>query len=408
MAHTVYMAPRGTAQIIDDMDSAPPECSLTAQWGHCSQELINLLLTGVASSNVFDGVMDLGGLLMKGVVSKPQVGYLTQLEALRYCQVGTFYKTPTHPIWVVGSQSHFSVMFGTDMRSITESNSDLLLTRVRRSWRTVDGEGGGFITITSLREVLAGLLMDPNDNGTATLLDKVKEENVLRFATHLEEDDSGIIIWDKFWKSVSRLMTGAGLESVLEDGSSSALIVVGNGGNGQDAAAALEKNAAAAPQAPLEMEVGGAGSPYNLRATHLRVRVNHPIKTRRSKPAFKTSLSKHAYQNTLPSCSHRLKSSGPSVYAIGVCVWSHSRSLRSQVHSDSFDLLYYNGLREGNMIKFNVTKLTAEDAVGASVALSSGGGGGGGHAGNALEEVCRTRFVSARFDWHGQNVPSID
>ena len=70
---------------------------------------------------------------------------------------------------------------------------------------------------------------------------------------------------------------------------------------------------------------------------------------------------------------------------------------------------YYNGLREGRLIKFAVTKLTAEDAVGASVALTGGGGGGGGAGGgNALEEVCRTRFVSARFDWDGQSVPSID
>ncbi|GMI32413.1 hypothetical protein TeGR_g6871, partial [Tetraparma gracilis] len=67
--------------------------------------------------------------------------------------------------------------------------------QVRRAFRTVDAEGAGFIQITSLREVL--VILD--------ILEKVGEDNVLRLATHLEEDGSGIIIWDKFWATVSRL-----------------------------------------------------------------------------------------------------------------------------------------------------------------------------------------------------------
>jgi hypothetical protein len=148
----------------------------------------------------------------------------------------------------------------------------------------------------------------------------VGEDNVLRLATHLEEDGSGIIIWDKFWATVSRLMSGASLASVLE-----VTVVPAPSGNAQDGSGGEEKRFVA------EMER----------------------------------------------------------------------------HDQSFDLYYYNGLREGKLIKFSVTKLSAEDAVGASVALT-GGGGGGGSGGNALEEVCRTRFVSARFDWGGQAVPSID
>jgi hypothetical protein len=56
---------------------------------------MNLLLTGRAVSNVFDGDVPMtdeamtGGsqLMLRGIVSQPAVGYLTQLEALRYCQV---------------------------------------------------------------------------------------------------------------------------------------------------------------------------------------------------------------------------------------------------------------------------------------------------------------------------------
>lgn len=76
-------------------------------FGHCAQELMNLLLVGQATSNVFDGEMPLGdsgsgssgggssadseskgdSMMLRGVPNRANVGYLTQLEALRYCQV---------------------------------------------------------------------------------------------------------------------------------------------------------------------------------------------------------------------------------------------------------------------------------------------------------------------------------
>lgn len=51
--------------------------------------MLNLLLCGVATSNVFDGSKPMGdtGLTLKGIPSQAAVGYLTHLEALRYCQV---------------------------------------------------------------------------------------------------------------------------------------------------------------------------------------------------------------------------------------------------------------------------------------------------------------------------------
>ena len=62
------------------------------QFGHCTQELMNLLLTGRASSNIFDGDVPMTGtgddqLMLRGVLSRPPVGYLSQLECLRYCEV---------------------------------------------------------------------------------------------------------------------------------------------------------------------------------------------------------------------------------------------------------------------------------------------------------------------------------
>jgi hypothetical protein len=65
-------------------------------FGHCTQELLNLLLVGQASSNVFDGSVPLGdstaaassdSVMLRGIPARAPVGYLTQVEALRYCQV---------------------------------------------------------------------------------------------------------------------------------------------------------------------------------------------------------------------------------------------------------------------------------------------------------------------------------
>lgn len=100
-----------------DMDD--PNTTITSQFGHSSQELMNLLLTGQAVSNVFDNSMVLSeDLTCKGIQSRPAVGYLSMLESLRYCEVGGYYKSPLFPIWVVGSTSHFSVLFGDEVRHI--------------------------------------------------------------------------------------------------------------------------------------------------------------------------------------------------------------------------------------------------------------------------------------------------
>lgn len=59
---------RGISGIHEDMDD--DSANLTGQFGHCSQELLNLLLTGHATSNVVDGSVPMGdtGLTLKGVL----------------------------------------------------------------------------------------------------------------------------------------------------------------------------------------------------------------------------------------------------------------------------------------------------------------------------------------------------
>ena len=65
---------------------------------------------------------------MIGITSQAQVGFLTKLEALQYCHVGrgvysgvfltrfadgagSYLKNPKLPIWVVGSETHLTVLF---------------------------------------------------------------------------------------------------------------------------------------------------------------------------------------------------------------------------------------------------------------------------------------------------------
>jgi len=49
---------------------------------------------------------------LRGVPSRSSVGFLSLMEAYKYLEVGSYYKEPLVPVWVVFSESHYSVMFG--------------------------------------------------------------------------------------------------------------------------------------------------------------------------------------------------------------------------------------------------------------------------------------------------------
>ncbi|XP_066912043.1 probable ubiquitin carboxyl-terminal hydrolase MINDY-4 [Clytia hemisphaerica] len=82
--------------------------------GYCTQEMVNLMLVGRAVSNVFDGDKEFGQTLLHGIQSQSPIGFLSLFEHYGSCQVGDHYKNPIFPIWVVCSESHFSVLFTTD------------------------------------------------------------------------------------------------------------------------------------------------------------------------------------------------------------------------------------------------------------------------------------------------------
>jgi hypothetical protein len=82
--------------------------------------------------------------------ARPPIGYLTQLEALRYLTVGSYYKIPELPIWVIGSQSHFTVLFSMQPEVNEETEAEQLLSSVRRAWISVDSEVATRLPMTRL------------------------------------------------------------------------------------------------------------------------------------------------------------------------------------------------------------------------------------------------------------------
>ncbi|XWS21775.1 hypothetical protein CRYUN_Cryun30bG0083700 [Craigia yunnanensis] len=159
---------------------------VTAPFGHASQEIVNLLLCGQAVPNVFDGRMDFGGgMFLKGISSKVEVGFLTLLESLNFCKVGQNLKCPKWPIWVIGSESHYTVLFALDTAVQDENELEERESQIRKAFDAQDQSGGGgFISVEGFRQVL-------------------RETNVRLPSEKLDSlCSSGFIVWSEFWQVI--------------------------------------------------------------------------------------------------------------------------------------------------------------------------------------------------------------
>ena len=96
-----------------------------AAHGYCSQEMVSLITTGRAISNVFNDDITLGSsesqTLLKGVSSQSEVGLLSLFEHYKSCQVGSHLKSPVFPLWLVCSESHFTVLWAEQMEELVTS-----------------------------------------------------------------------------------------------------------------------------------------------------------------------------------------------------------------------------------------------------------------------------------------------
>lgn len=160
----------------------------------CIQEIVNLLLCGQAVPNVFDGRMDLGGgMFLKGVSSNVEVGFLTLLESLNFCKVGQNLKRPKWPIWVVGSESHYTVVFATETNVQDENELELRESQIRKAFDAQDQSGGGgFISVEGFQLVLSetGITLPPEK------------------LNHL--CGAGFIVWSELWQVLLDLDKSSG------------------------------------------------------------------------------------------------------------------------------------------------------------------------------------------------------
>lgn len=460
------VASRTVAVLRKEFDD-PTGTHLTAQFGHCGQELINLLLTGQAVSNVFDNTLSPSGdMVCRGVQHRPAVGYLTQLEAMRYCEVGGYYKSPIFPIWVVGSTSHFTVLFG-DAGALKESQSDRLLDECRRAFKAVErGEENGFIPTDKLRTVLQAL--DINLGGA----ESEQASRIQTLGASLEVSGANIILWDDFWKAASRLMTGATLETVLQgdEGSANPIVIGGGIDDDDDEPPPLLTNyaendtatirpTALGPGVETDEEMArrlgaewgsytaesGAGADSGglnaLSTVASAMDVDLPAENSNTMTDEEMARKLQEQFNAENSGGGGGISSASSVTAVrgspipfdsGASLGlnkveeeeeedakpaakpssspvASSSNMSFEQFGDSFLLHHYNGLRGGVLTQFRITRLSAEEAVGSSIALTRGGGSSHGGSGSQdLEDVVRTKWPSCTVNWLGKQPPYID
>ncbi|ETO30004.1 hypothetical protein RFI_07117 [Reticulomyxa filosa] len=177
------------------------------RFGHCSQELVNLVLSGRAVSNTHDGdkafgsnesmsQADIGNakdlFILKGIGPNQEIGFLTSLEVMGYTKVGEHYKTPKYPIWVIGSSSHYSVVFALDENVGKISVEDAEQVSVRRAFTIYDQLEHGFIQFRDLNLLLSdlGIKLDFDLSDCRVLLDP---------------DNTQVIVWVQFWKFFQQL-----------------------------------------------------------------------------------------------------------------------------------------------------------------------------------------------------------
>lgn len=150
----------------------------------CSQSLINLLITSRATSNVWDNEKEISGLKLYGVANQSTIGFLTLLEHMRYCEVGWNLKNPQFPIWLLGSETHLTLLFSTHENLVVKDSAPEV--RARLTFSRFDPDDNGFVATSSLKDLLSAL-------------DLVAEaEYVQIMASKLDADDLGIITYYAF------------------------------------------------------------------------------------------------------------------------------------------------------------------------------------------------------------------
>ncbi|XP_037680762.1 inactive ubiquitin carboxyl-terminal hydrolase MINDY-4B [Choloepus didactylus] len=99
----------------------------------CRQAVLNMILTGRASPNVFNGYQKgKSQELLHGVLTRSDVGYLQwgkdTLGDDRPSQVGSMLKTPKLPIWLCNINGNYSILFSTNRQLLSDWKMEHLFT----------------------------------------------------------------------------------------------------------------------------------------------------------------------------------------------------------------------------------------------------------------------------------------
>ncbi|ETO29380.1 hypothetical protein RFI_07740 [Reticulomyxa filosa] len=125
--------------------------------------------------------------VLKGIGPNQDIGFLTSLETMGYMKVGEHYKTPKFPIWVIGSSTHYSVLFALDEQVGKLSAQDTEMVSVKRAFTAYDQLEHGFIQFRDLPFLLQDLKIDKSSF------------EISDCKAVLDPDNTQIIVWSRFW-----------------------------------------------------------------------------------------------------------------------------------------------------------------------------------------------------------------
>lgn len=150
--YTVLLT-KGMQNILSELcDTSEP--LIHAVYGHASQPLINLMLTGRIVPYVWDGDKNIGGLALRGINLQSDIGFLTIMEQMQYCTVGNFFKSPRCAVWVLASETHLTVLFSPETKLVAPETPREQAIRV---FQQFNNDGASFIESGHLQEVLKQL-----------------------------------------------------------------------------------------------------------------------------------------------------------------------------------------------------------------------------------------------------------
>lgn len=170
-----------TVLLTKGIDNVTNELSDTSEplihntYGYGSQALINLMLTGQAVAHVWDNDQDVGGLKLRGITQQADVGFITLMEQMRYCTVGSFFKNPKNPVWVMASDTHLTVLFSNEKRLVSPETPCEIARRVFKSY---DPDGNNFIPSAVLQDVLCALDLVSDPEYVDIMRKKLDPENL--------------------------------------------------------------------------------------------------------------------------------------------------------------------------------------------------------------------------------------